>query len=338
MSDSHDAAPGHAHGGHGHGHSHAHGHGHAGTAQRTLGLALALTTAFLVVEACVGFWSGSLALLADAGHMLADAASLGLAVIAQRFAARPRTAQSTFGLRRAEVLAAFVNGMTLTAVAALIVKEAIERWVEPVAIDAVPVLWTGSLGLLVNLFVAWLLSRAATQNVNVRAAMAHVLSDALGSVGAILAGACVLWADWTRADSLLSTLIAILVARSGYRVLRETSTILLEGAPKHLDVSAIERTIGDTPGVLDVHDLHVWQISENFDALSAHIVIERGHHGTEMCRLVAARLKQDHRLEHVTIQPEPQPPDEVVQVRRSVNGDTLACAQSSPGRSSPTSR
>lgn len=289
---------------------------------------MVLTGTFLIVETAVGFASGSLALLADAGHMLADAAALGLAVLAQRFAARPRTSQSTYGLRRAEVLAAFVNGMTLTAVAALIAKEALERWLQPAPIDAVPVLWTASMGFLVNLLVAFILSRSQGQNANVRAALAHVLSDALGSIAAITSALCVMWFDTPRADPVVSVLIAILIARTSYRLLRETAGILLEGVPRHLDAGAIQRTIAETPGVLGVHDLHVWQISDDFDALSVHVVIERGRHGTDMCRAVAERLESAHGLTHVTIQPEPAPPDELVQVRRSEAGAVLG----PPGR------
>jgi len=319
-----DDGHGHSHGhAHGHSHGHAHGHGSSASAASALTVALVLTGGFMVVEAAVGFWSGSLALLADSGHMLADAAALGLALAAQRFAARPRTTQSTYGLRRAEVLAAFVNGMTLTAVAALIAKEAVERWLAPGSIDAIPVLWTASAGLLVNLLVATVLTRSQGKNANVRAALAHVLSDALGSVAAMVSAGCILLLDEPRADPIVSVLIAALIARTSYRVLKDTTSILLEGVPRHLDAGAIQRTIAETPGVLGVHDLHVWQISDDFDALSVHIVIQRGQHGTDMCRVVAARLAGVHGLTHVTIQPEPAPPDDLVQVRRSEGGAVL---------------
>ncbi|HSC89488.1 MAG TPA: cation diffusion facilitator family transporter [Polyangiaceae bacterium] len=343
-----EACHGHAHGStdaHGHAHgstdSHgstdAHGHAHGASviraAQSALTIALGLTAAFLVVEAVVGWLSGSLTLLADAGHMLADSAALALSLAAQRFAAKPRTPRSTFGSRRAEVLAAFVNGMTLTAVAALIAKEAVERWLAPVAIDAKPVLITACLGLAVNLVVAAVLTRGQGSNANVRAALAHVLSDALGSVAAIASACLVMWFDYYRADPLLSGVVALLIARSSYRILRETSGVLLEGVPSHLDVQTIQATIAGTPGVLEVHDLHVWTISEDFDALSVHIVIERGQHGTEMCRAVADRLRREHGLEHVTIQPEPAPPDDVVQVRRSQSGGVLTPP---PGAATPS--
>jgi len=181
------------------------------------------------------------------------------------------------------------------------------------------VLVTAVSGLLVNLLVAWLLMRGQ-RNLNVRAALAHVLTDALGSVGAILAALAVMFWGLYRADPILSALIAVLVAFSGWRVLRETTSILLEGAPAHLDVTAIERTIAGCPGVGSVHDLHVWRISERFDALTAHVTLQRGHHGTDVCREIAECLKSEYGLDHVTIQPEPPPPDVLVAVRASKDG------------------
>jgi cobalt-zinc-cadmium efflux system protein len=286
-------------------------------------LALGITASFMVVEAVVGFISGSLALLADAGHMLADAGALALALAAQSFAARKRTDRSTFGFRRAEVLAAFVNGMALAGVAVLIMKEAVERWLEPQAVDGQAVLYTASAGLLVNIAAAAVLMRGQRDSINVRAAFAHVLSDALGSVAAIVAGVIVSVFGYQRADPLLSVVIAVLVLFSGYRILKETAGILLEGAPPNLDVVAVERTIRECPGVAEVHDLHVWRISERFDALTAHVVLERGQHGTDVCRAVAERLRAVHGLDHVTIQPEPPRPDDLVSLRRSRDGAAL---------------
>lgn len=281
-----------------------------------------LTASFMVVEVGVGFWSGSLALLADAGHMLSDAGALALALVAQHFADKPRTERTTFGFRRAEVLAAFVNGITLAFVSLLIVKEAIERWVTPIEIHGKPMLGTAIAGLVVNLLVAWMLMRGQS-NLNVRAALAHVMTDALGSVGAILAALAVLLWGLTRADPLLSGFIALLVAFSGWRVLRETTSILLEGAPPHLDVAAIERTIASCPGVASVHDLHVWRISDQFDALTAHVTLGGERHGTDVARVVAECLKSQYGLDHVTIQPESPPPNEVVAVRVSKDGAAI---------------
>jgi cobalt-zinc-cadmium efflux system protein len=279
--------------------------------------------AFMVVEAGVGFFTQSLALLADAGHMLADAGALGIALIAQRVAERPRTERSTFGYRRAEVLAAFVNGMLLAGIAVLILKEAGDRYFDPVPIRGNAMLGTAIGGLAVNLVAAFILMRSQAYSLNVRAAFAHVLSDALGSVAAIVAGVAVVFWNATRVDPIVSAVIALLVAWSGFRVLRETAGILLEAAPPHLDVAAVERTIRESPGVADVHDLHVWRISERFDTLTAHVVLLRGEHGTEVCRRVAERLESEHGLDHVTIQPEAPPPDELVAVRASRDGAVI---------------
>lgn len=277
----------------------------------------------MLVEAAVGVYTQSLALLADAGHMLADAGALALSLAAQKFAARPRTERSTYGLRRAEVLAAFVNGMVLAGVAVLILKEAVERWMNPVVIRGEAMLATAATGLMINLVVAAILLRGHTQNINVRAAFAHVLSDALGSVAAIGAGLAVVSFGAYRADPLLSGAIALLVAWSGFRILRETAGILLEAAPAHLDVGSIEQTIRSTVGVAEVHDLHVWRISDRFDTLTAHVVLEQGQHGNEVCRAVAERLKATYGLDHVTIQPESPRPNELVLVRRSRDGAPL---------------
>lgn len=319
-----DGAHGHhhrgGHGGHGGHGSGGHAHHHGRSPGKGLAAALALTFLFMVVEAVVGFWTGSLALLADAGHMLADAGALALALFAQRVATRPRTAQSTFGYRRAEVLAAFANGMLLAGVAVLITKEAVERYVTPVPIRGMPMLGTAVAGLFVNLVVAAILVRDQKDSINVRAAFLHVLTDALGSAAAIVAGILVVTVGFVRADPLLSVAIAALVAVSGFRVLKETAGILLEAAPPDLDVSAIERTICETPGVGAVHDLHVWRISERFDTLTAHVTLTRGAHGTDVSRRVSERLLAEHGLDHVTIQPEAPPPDEVVSVRTSRDG------------------
>ncbi len=312
-------------GGHGHGHGHdGHGHGDLSDAPtRALGTALGLTATFMVAEALAGLWSGSLALLADAGHMLADSGALVLALVAQRWASRPRTLRSTFGHRRAEVLAAFVNGVVLALAAAWIVVEAAERWFAPQQIHGVGMLLTAVAGLLVNLAAAGVLMRAHGRTINVRAALAHVLLDALGSVGAMTAGVLVTFFGILRADAGVSVAIAILVAYGGWRVLRETTGILLEAAPESVDVQAVERTILECDGVGSLHDLHVWRISDRFDAVTVHVILERGAHGVDVCRRVADALRATHGLTHTTVQPEAPPPEDVVSVRLSRDGRTV---------------
>jgi cobalt-zinc-cadmium efflux system protein len=272
------------------------------------------------VEAAVGWLSGSLSLLADAGHMLGDSGALVLALIAQRMAELPRTELRTYGLKRAEVLAAFVNGIVLFGVALLIIREAVERFLHPVAIHGRMMLVTAVAGLCVNLLSALILMRGSKGNLNVRTALLHVLSDALGSVAAIIAAVGALWFGTQRLDPALSLVIALLVLLGGYRVLKETSGILLESAPPHIDVAAVERAIAETSGVAGLHDLHVWRISEELDALTAHVTLARGAHGTEVCKSVADRLRSEFKLDHVTIQPEAPPPDELVRVRVSRDG------------------
>jgi len=314
----------HEHTAHDHG---AHSHDHGAAPRRVLAMAFAITSAFMFVEAGVGLWSGSLALLADAGHMLADAGALALALVAQHWAAKSRNERSTYGYHRAEVLAAFVNGIALSVTALLIIGEAVERWLSPQPIHGASMLITAAVGLCVNLIVAAILMRAQRESLNVRAAFAHVLMDALGSVGAIGAGLLVVFTGSLRADPLLSVLIALLVAYSGWRVMKETTRILLEAVPAHLDAVAIERAILGCPGVAGLHDLHIWRISDKFDTLTVHVTLARGAHGTDVCRIVSDTLEQRFGLSHVTVQPEAPPPDELVSVRRSRDGGPARHAQ-----------
>jgi cobalt-zinc-cadmium efflux system protein len=262
----------------------------------------------MFVEAGMGWYTGSLALLADAGHMLSDAGALTLALVAQNFAARAHTPRATFGYRRAEVLAAFLNGITLAVISIWIGIEAIQRWWHPEVLRGAGLLETAIAGLVLNLAVAWVLSRSRSDSVNVRAAMAHVMADLLGSLGAVAAGiAVVLWQEY-RADTVLSLLITVLVAHSGWRILTETSAVLLESAPAELDTSALAQTISHTEGVASFHDLHAWRISDGFDAVTVHVILEPSCHGVEVSQRVRERVEAVHGIRHVTVQPEAPPP------------------------------
>lgn len=299
----------HAHDGHDHGHRHGHGahdHGHArGAPARALGIAFALTATFMVVEAAAGLAANSLALISDAGHMLSDAGALALAFAAQRMAERPRTRQRTFGFRRAETLAALANAAALAASSVLIVFEAARRLAEPHEVRGGWLLAVATVGLGVNLASAWVLSRGrTTSNVNVRAALAHVLADAAGSVAAMFAGAAVTFFDWSWADPASSLFIAVLIAFASWRLVRDATRVLMEAAPPGLDVEALERTILSARGVAALHDLHAWRIEEGFDAVTVHVVIEPGAHGVEVAAEVSARVREAHGIEHVTVQPE----------------------------------
>jgi cobalt-zinc-cadmium efflux system protein len=272
-----------------------------------LGIALALTSTFFIVEVAAGFWTGSLALLSDAGHMLGDSGALILALVAQRIARRERTRVYTFGFRRAEVLAALINGALLLVTCALIVREAATRLGTPRELLGGPMLAVAVLGLAVNLTAAAVLGRGEP-NANVRAALLHVLSDALGSLGAIVAAIATLYFDFTAADTWVSLGIALLIALSALRLLRETSRVLMEQTPPHVDLAELERVVRETSGVADLHDLHAWAISEGFDAVTVHVVLDGTAHGTDVAHAVAQRIRERFGIEHVTVQPEAPPP------------------------------
>jgi cobalt-zinc-cadmium efflux system protein len=276
--------------------------------EKRIRIALVLTLVTMLVSVAGGLASHSLALLSDAGHMLADAGALGLALVAQRVAARPRTSNLTYGSRRAETLAAFVNAIVLCITAIWVIVEAVERWKDPPAIQGRWMLAVAVGGLVVNLVAARILSadgHGHARNANVRAALAHVLSDAAGSVAAIAAAACVLFLGWRRADTLISVALALLILWSAWRLITRTADVLMEGAPVGLMVADLDRTIRQTQGVADLHDLHAWTISDGFDVVTVHVVLDGSRHGTEVAQHVSDRIKAEHGVLHVTVQPEP---------------------------------
>jgi len=281
-------------------HGHAHRHG-AGTA---LTRALALTLGFAFVEAVVGVLSGSLALLSDAAHMLVDSGALALAIFAQRLAARPRTELHTFGYRRAEVLAAAISGGALVTTSIGIIIEALGRLGSFREIRGDWMLGTAVAGLLVNLAAGLALMREARASINVRAALAHVMADAAGSVAAIVASVAVLRFGLHQADAIASILISILILWGASKLIRESAAILMEQAPAGVSAAAIEATIRATPGVRDLHDLHVWTISDGFPVVTVHVVLDGQAHGTGVARAVSERVAKEHGIEHVTVQPE----------------------------------
>jgi cobalt-zinc-cadmium efflux system protein len=284
-------------------HDHAHGTANArGKSQRALAVVLALTATFTVAEVVGGLLTGSLALLADAGHMLSDNFSIGLALFAAWAAAKPPTPNRSFGFKRAEILAALVNGVTLVAISIWIFFEAFRRLQSPPEILAGPMLLVATLGLLVNVAGAVILSRSGTENLNVQGALRHVLADLLGSVGAISAALVILLTGWRYADPLVSVLIALLVLASSWRLLRESTTILLEGAPSGLDANEIgERMVG-VRGVREVHDLHVWTITSGFPSLSAHVLVGEHEDCHARRRDLERLLASEYGIEHTTLQ------------------------------------
>jgi cobalt-zinc-cadmium efflux system protein len=271
---------------------------------RRLAIALALTLGFMVVEVVAGWMSGSLALLSDAGHMLTDAGALGLALFAQNLAARARTERRTFGYRRAEILAALINGTVLGVSAIWIIVEAVRRFSAPPQIHGLPMLVVAGLGLIVNLIAAWLLAHGGHGNINTRAAAAHVASDAAGSVAAMIAAGLVLGLGWNSADPVASIAISLLIFWGAWRLVRESVHVLMEGTPAGIDLNALEQVIRTAPGVASLHDLHVWCISDGFPVVTVHVVLDGSGHGTDVSRAVAGRIQERFGIEHVTVQPE----------------------------------
>lgn len=288
---------------HHHGDDHRHNHGPA-SSQRLL-MALFLTTGFMTVEAIAAWWTGSLALLADAAHMLTDSASLALALFADRLARRPADGHRTYGYGRAKVLAGFVNGLTLLALSGWITIEAILRLQAPPQIIAGPMLWVACGGLGVNLLAFWVLHGGQEDDVNVRGAALHVMGDLLGSVAAISAAAVILLTGWMPIDPLLSLVVAALLLRSALRLTRECGHILLEGRPAGLDPAEVRRLLPDAvPGVVDVHHVHAWSLGDDEPALTLHVVTTPGTEPDLLIKAVRDTLQRRFGELHTTVQVE----------------------------------
>jgi cobalt-zinc-cadmium efflux system protein len=290
------------HAAHGHGHDHGHHHGQ-GAGGVLLG-ALVITLGFAAVEAIAGWWSGSLALLGDAGHMLTDAVALGLAAVAAWVARQPPTLRHSYGMGRAEVVAGLTNGVFMLALVAVILAEAVSRLRAPPEVQATPVMVVATVGLGVNLLVAWLLHRDE-QTLNTRAALLHVLGDLLGSVAALVSGLVIALTGWTLIDPLLSMLICGLIAASSVRLVREALHVLMEGVPAGLKLGEVGRALAaNDPRVLSVHDLHIWSLSSGQVALSAHVVIDAMESWDHILQQARDLLHERYGIDHVTLQPE----------------------------------
>jgi cobalt-zinc-cadmium efflux system protein len=271
--------------------------------QKALGIALALTLVFALVEVVTGFMSNSLALISDAGHMVTDAAALGLALLAQVIAKRPPSARHSFGFVRAEALAAFVNSLAMLFLVGWIVYEAVHRLARPEPVQGFTVLVVAAIGAAINIVVAWVLSRDE-QNINTRAALLNVLGDLLGSVAAIAAGAVIYFTGWVRIDPLLSIFVSLLILKSTFGILRESYHFLMEGVPHHIDYLQVGDDLARVPGVLSVHDLHVWDMSPGEPALIGHLEIRDLNEWPTVLRAVRDMLLDKHGIDHVTLQPE----------------------------------
>ncbi len=284
----------------------AHDHHHHDTARgknsRALAITLALTASFTVVEVVGGLLTGSLALLADAGHMLSDNLSLAVALFAAWLAGRPETPERSFGYKRAEILAALANGVTLVAISIWIFIEAISRLREPPEVPGVPVLAIAVLGLVVNAVGVVVLSRSGGESLNVRGALRHVVADALGSAGVIVAALVIIFTGWRYADPVASIAIAVLILGSSWSLLRDSTNVLLEGAPRDIDVESVGREMVGADGVMEVHDLHVWEITSGFPALSAHILVGQNEDCHARRRELEALLEREYGISHTTLQ------------------------------------
>ena len=285
-------------------HKGAHTHRHKNESWRRLILVLILTTGYMFAEVVGAWWTGSLALLADAGHMLTDVAALVLALFAVWFGSRPATSRKTFGYYRLEIIAALVNGVALVVISLFIFYGAYKRWLAPPVIQSGPMIVVAAGGLIINLLCAWILHARDEVDLNLRGAWMHVMGDALGSVAAILAGVCISLFGWYAADAIFSVVISLLIIWGSVRLIKESTNVLLEGTPAHINLAAVESVILDTNGVADVHDLHVWTITSGREALSAHVIHAHSISQPDLLRELRTKLHDRFGVDHLTIQME----------------------------------
>ncbi len=290
---------------HDHPHNHAHAHSHAHEprkSQRILLIVLTLNVVYMLAEVIGGYLANSLALLSDAGHMLTDVAALTLSLFAARFAMRPATPSKTYGYYRMEILAALANGVTLILISLLICYEAWHRLRQAEIVDAKIMIVISVGGLVVNIISAKLLHGAHTHDLNLHGAFLHVLGDLFGSIAAVGAGCLILWRGWLWADPIFSVVISLLIVYSSWRLVSNAVNILLEGAPAHINAAAVEVAMRAVPGVRDVHDLHIWTITSNRHAVTAHVIIDEASNSYQILRELRELLASQFRLTHSTLQ------------------------------------
>ncbi len=291
---------------HDHHNDHHNHHHHGAGSEQLLWWVLALTLCFALVEALGGWWAHSLALLGDAGHMFSDTVALGMAAAASRFSRRPPSARHSYGLARAEVVAALLNGLLMLVVVVGIVVEAIRRFREPQPVAGTLVMVVAGVGLLFNVAAALILSRG-DRSLNVRGALVHVTGDLLGSIGALIAGAVIYFTAWTPIDPILSIVICALILYSTLRLLRDALHVLMEGVPPDVDLNRVGHALAEVPGVLSVHDLHIWMLSSGVPALSAHVVMGDLLDWPKVLGEMRVLLVERYHIDHVTLQPETMP-------------------------------
>lgn len=283
------------------GHNHDHSHHHTDNI-RVLFFSFLLIFTFMIVEAIGGFLTNSLALLSDAGHMLSDAAALGLSLFAIKFGQKRATKDKTYGYKRFEIIAAFINGFTLILISLYIFFEAFHRFLEPPNVSPKMII-IAFIGLAINIIVAWLLMRGDSKdNLNIRSALLHVMGDLLGSIGAIIAGLLIFFFNWSLADPIASVLVALLIIVSGVRITKDSLHILMEGKPQNINVDKIEEVLLELRGVKDVHDLHVWSITSEFPSLSCHLVVNDAIDRDQLLQAANKVIKENFDISHCTIQ------------------------------------
>jgi cobalt-zinc-cadmium efflux system protein len=297
---------------HSHESGHAHGHVHRGSSRRALSIALVIITGFFVAEAIGGFFTGSLALLADAGHLLTDVGALILALFAFWLAERPATLDRSYGNLRVEIVAALINGLTLLLVAVFIGLEAYDRFLDPPEVASLPMLVIATVGLVGQTASAFILHRSSEESLNAQAAFIHVATDAVQSLGVVAAGVLMLTLEWWLADPVMSMAIAVLIAWSGGRIAWSSIYVLMEGTPQELDSRAVAEDMEGVSGVRDVHDFHIWTITSGYYALSAHVALVDGLSPQESQNVLTVLhniASERYRIQHVTIQLETAPPE-----------------------------
>jgi cobalt-zinc-cadmium efflux system protein len=296
-------------------HEHGHGHAHGGGADaRRLTVALALIVAFMVGEVVVGVLAHSLALLSDAAHMLTDAGALVMSLVVLRLAAQPARGNRTFGLRRSEILSAQANGAALLVLAGLIVYGAVSRLVSPPPANGWAILVVALVGIGVNFLATWQLSGANRQSLNIEGSFQHVLNDLFAFIATAVAGALIIVTGWVRADAVAALFVAALMLWASWRLLRDSGRVLLDIAPAGLQVDEIGTVMASHPGVVEVHDLHVWEVTTEFPTLSAHVLVEPGADCHGIRRELETLLRDRFALEHTTLQVE-HAPAKLVQIR-----------------------
>jgi cobalt-zinc-cadmium efflux system protein len=310
----------HTHEGH-EGHSHG---VNAGADSRYLAIGLALLVGFMLVEVVVGFIASSLALISDAGHMLTDAGSIGLALLTMRLAQRPARGAMTYGLKRAEILSAQANGITLLLLSAWFVYEAIRRLIDPPEVEGGLVLAIALLGIVVNLLATWTISRANRESLNVEGAFQHILTDLFAFIATAIAGAIIYFSGgYNRVDAIAALVVAVLMLRAGYGLVRDSGRIFLEASPKGLDPEAVGHAIASHPGVASVHDLHVWEVTSGFPALSAHVLVAEDEDCHAERRELEYLLEERFDLHHTTLQVDHVTPEVIELSHKEDTGEGL---------------